>query len=183
MTSSSKTKRKPREGFVHVYTGNGKGKTTAALGLALRAAGYGLKVYVIQFMKGSVTYGELLSSKCVPNFTIKQFGRPDFVDKCNPAKIDITLAKKGFKHAEKILKDGKHDIVVLDEINVAIEWNLIKLDDVIRLIKSKPQNVELILTGRYAPQKIIDIADLVTEMREIKHYYQKGIISREGIDH
>ncbi|MFA5772705.1 MAG: cob(I)yrinic acid a,c-diamide adenosyltransferase [Thermoplasmata archaeon] len=186
MTPAPKTpkaNRKSRKGFVHVYTGNGKGKTTAALGLALRAAGYGLKVYIIQFMKGCVTYGELRSSKHIPNFTIKQFGRPDFVNKDNPAKIDIALAQKGLKHAEKILKNGKRDIVILDEINVAIEWNLIKLDDAIRLIKGKPQNVELILTGRYAPQKIIDMADLVTEMREIKHYYRKGIISREGIDH
>jgi cob(I)alamin adenosyltransferase len=183
MTVKSKTNVKSKKGFVHVYTGNGKGKTTAALGLALRAAGYGLKVYIIQFMKGSVTYGELLSSKNIPNFTIKQFGRPDFVNRDNPEKIDISLAKKGLKYAEKILKNGKHDIIILDEINVAIEWNLIKLDDVIRLIKSKPKNTELILTGRYASQKIIDMADLVTEMREIKHYYQKGVVSREGVDH
>lgn len=170
-------------GLVHVYTGDGKGKTTAALGLALRAVGHGLKVYMIQFMKGSIDYGELIASKQIPNLTIKQFGRAEFVDKANPKKVDISLAEKALSHAKTILAERKYDVVILDEINVALEWKLINLNDVIELIQQRPKNVELILTGRYAHPKIITIADLVTEMKEIKHPYQKGIKARKGIDY
>jgi len=170
-------------GLVHVYTGNGKGKTTAALGLALRAVGHGLKVYMIQFMKGSIDYGELIASRQIQNLTIKQFGRAEFVDKENPKEVDISLAEKALSHAKIVLAERKYDVVILDEINVALEWKLINLNDVIELIQQRPTNVELILTGRYAPPKIIAIADLVTEMKERKHPYQKGIEARKGIDY
>lgn len=170
-------------GLVHVYTGDGKGKTTAALGLALRAVGHGLKVYMIQFMKGNINYGELTASKQIQNLTIKQFGRAEFVSKKNPKAIDISLAEEALSHAKEVLGNKKHDVVILDEINVAIEWKLISLNDVIRLLQQRPKNVELILTGRYARPKIIAIADLVTEMKEIKHPYQKGIEARKGIDY
>jgi cob(I)alamin adenosyltransferase len=169
------------KGYVHVYTGPGKGKTTAALGLGLRAVGAGLKVYMIQFMKGR-RYSELDSVENIPNFTISQYGRDEFVSKENPKKIDIDLAQKGFVHAKNIIKNGKYDLVILDEINVAVDYNLIPLKDVIKLINEKPEKLELVLTGRYAHPDIIKSADIVTEMLEIKHPYQEGVNARKGID-
>jgi cob(I)alamin adenosyltransferase len=171
------------QGLIQVYTGTGKGKTTAALGLALRAVGKGLKVYMIQFMKGDIEYGEITTAKSMANFEIIQIGRPDFVDKANPAEIDIELANKALDHAREIIGCNKYDIVILDEINIAMDWKLIEVGKVIELIKSKPEHIELVLTGRYAPQEIIDIADLVTEMQEIKHPYNDGVEARDGIEH
>lgn len=169
------------KGLVHVYTGPGKGKTTAALGLGLRAAGAGYKVCVIQFMKGR-RYSEINSIEKLKNFSISQYGRDEFVSKENPEKIDIDLAQKGFSYAKEIIKSKKFDLIILDEINVAIDFNLISLDDVLKLIREKPEKLELVLTGRYANPKIIQIADVVTEMLEIKHPYQQGILARKGID-
>ncbi|HEY4715502.1 MAG TPA: cob(I)yrinic acid a,c-diamide adenosyltransferase [bacterium] len=170
-------------GYVQVYTGDGKGKTTAALGLAMRAVGHGFRVYMVQFMKGQIFYGELAAAgKLYPNFVIKQAGRPDFVNPEKPEKIDIKMAKNALKHSEKVVSSGKYDIVILDEINVAVKFNLLNVNDVLKLIKIKPSHVELILTGRYADPKILKAADLVTEMRLLKHYYNKGIMAREGIE-
>ncbi len=172
-----------KKGMVHVYTGNGKGKTTAALGLAFRAAGHNLRIYMIQFMKGNINYGELKSARRLsPRFYIKQVGRETFVDFENPDPEDKRLAKEGFMLAKQIVKEGKFDIVILDEINVAVYFKLIPVEDLIELINKKPEHVELILTGRYAHEKIIEAADLVTEMREVKHYFTRGIKSREGIE-
>ncbi len=176
-------KRGKRKGLIEVYTGNGKGKTTAALGLAVRAIGHGLKVYMIQFMKGGIKYGELETAKKMDNFEIKSFGRPEFVKKGEPEEIDVKLAKKALKHAEEVVRSGKYDVVILDEVNVAVEWGLIKLKDLIKVIKGKPGHVELVLTGRYAPKKVVEEADLVTEMKSIKHPLEKGIIDREGVDY
>jgi cob(I)alamin adenosyltransferase len=171
------------KGLVQVYTGNGKGKTTAALGLALRAVGHGLKVFVIQFMKGNINYGELESvKKLSPYLTIKQMGRETFVSKTNPDPIDIKMAQEGFALAEQAIKNREYDIVILDEINVAIDYGLIPLADLLHLIDSKPHTVELILTGRNAKFEIMDKADLVTEMVDRKHYYDKGIPARKGIE-
>ena len=174
---------KLRKGYVQVYTGNGKGKTTAALGLALRSVGHDMEVYVIQFMKGNIQYGELETARRLsPNLTIVQMGRETFVSKTNPAKEDIKWAEKGLALAKDVILNGKHDIVILDEINCAVDFKLIPLENVLELIDDKPKHVELVLTGRNADEKIIEKADLVTEMKEIKHYYLKGVKARVGIE-
>ena len=169
--------------MVHVYTGDGKGKTTAALGLALRAMGHGLKVYLIQFMKGDPEYGELRAGRRLDGLTIRQFGRTDFVDRDHPAEEDLALARQGLEHAREIMAAGRCDLMILDEINVALDFGLVPVKSVLELIESKPHDMELVLTGRSAPRPIIQAADLVTEMREIKHYYQQGRTARDGIEH
>jgi cob(I)alamin adenosyltransferase len=170
-------------GLIHVYTGHGKGKTTAAMGQAMRAAGQGYKVYVVQFMKGWPYYGELHTVGQHPNIVLKQFGRPDFVNKENPEPVDIRMAQEALDHARKIVRSGEYDLVILDEVNVALEWKLIELQDVLSLLDEKPEGVELIMTGRYAHPDVIARADLVTEMREIKHPYREGVLGRQGIDY
>lgn len=174
---------KLERGIVQVYTGNGKGKTSAAFGLALRAIGRGLKVYVIQFIKGGFDYGELYIVDKLPNLTLKAFGRGRFVTEKPPEREDIEFAEKAMALAEEVVKSDEYDIVVLDEINVALNLKLVKIERVLELIRNKPKHVELILTGRYAPDKIIEAADLVTEMREVKHPYNKGFQARKGIEY
>lgn len=171
------------KGLIQVYTGNGKGKTTAALGLAMRAAGHGLKVHIVQFMKGWPNYGELASVEKLPNVTIRQFGRPEFVDKKHPHPEDIHQAKEALKHAREAMLSGEYDILVLDEVNVALDFGLIELSDLLSLLKQKPEGVELVLTGRNAHPALIKRADLVTEMLDIKHPYHKGIKGRKGIEY
>jgi len=169
-------------GMLHVYTGDGKGKTTAALGLGMRAAGHGLKVIVIQFMKGQINYGELESAKKLPNFEIRQFGRAEFVDKKRPAQIDIDLARKGMDYAREVLGLRACDVLVLDELNCAVEWGLVPLSEVLAMLRSRPKDMEVVVTGRYAAKELLDAADLVTEMREVKHPYKKGVLGREGVE-
>ncbi len=172
-----------REGLIEVYTGDGKGKTTAALGLALRAAGHGLKVCIIQFMKGWPHYGELKAVNFVPGITLKQFGGPHFVDRNNPLPQDIEMAREALEEARRAMHSGLYDIIILDEINVALDFGLISLEEVISLLEEKPEKVELVLTGRNAHPEIIRRAHLVTEMKELKHPYRHGIVSRKGIDY
>ncbi|MEM0096079.1 MAG: cob(I)yrinic acid a,c-diamide adenosyltransferase [Candidatus Bathyarchaeia archaeon] len=174
---------KLEKGLVQVYTGDGKGKTSAAFGLALRAVGRGLKVYIVQFIKGGFDYGELYVVDKLPNLTLKAFGRGRFVTQKPPDKVDVVLAEEAFNLAKKVVESGEYDVVILDEVNVALSLNLISLEKVLELIKNKPKHVELVLTGRYAPNEIIEAADLVTEMREIKHPYRKGCLARKGIDY
>ncbi len=169
--------------MIQIYTGNGKGKTTAALGLAMRAVGHGLKVIMIQFMKGKINYGELESAKLLPHFTIEQYGRPEFVDRDNPDKEDIRLAKEAWKRTKQVIASQKYDMVILDEINVAVSFGLIQLKDVIELLERTPKKIELILTGRYMPEAFIEYADLVSEVREVKHHFQTGTPARKGIEY
>jgi len=170
------------QGYVQVYTGNCKGKTTAALGLALRAAGRGLMVQMIQFMKGGGPYGEhLAAEKLAPYLTIVQTGGKGWV-RDNPSQSDKEMAAAGFALAREIVAGGKYDVVILDEINGAVFAGLVPLEDLLELIAQKPRHVELVLTGRNAHEKVIEAADLVTEMREIKHYYKAGVKARVGIE-
>jgi len=169
------------KGYTQIYTGNGKGKTTAAFGLALRASGHGKKIFIGQFVKG-MKYGELDSiKKFSDTITLKQFGRNCFIEN-DPEPEDIRLAREGWNLVNKILKENSVDILILDEIGIAVYYKLISKKEVADFIKRKPQEMELILTGRYIPEELFELADLVTEMREIKHYYSKGIPAREGIE-
>lgn len=169
--------------LVHVYTGSGKGKTTAALGLALRACAHGWRVRMICFMKGDPNYGEVLISKTIPNFELIQSGLPTFVKKGEPSEEDIKLAREGLDLAKRTIREDKIDLLILDEINVAVDYGLLSLEEVVELVEGKPKNMELVLTGRYAHPEIVKIADLVSEVLEIKHPYQQGIQGREGIDY
>lgn len=170
-------------GLVQVYTGDGKGKTSAAFGLALRAIGRGLRVYVIQFIKGGFDYGELHAVEQLDNLKLKAFGSGQFITQKPPKQEDVKLAKDGLNFAENIVASGEYDVVILDEINVALNLNLIDVSDVDRLVKNKPKCVELVLTGRNAPPEILEIADLVTEMKEVKHPFKKGVPPRKGIEY
>lgn len=176
------THKRLQRGTVHVFTGNGKGKTTAALGCGLRAAGHGFNVLTVQFMKGR-RYGELDAAKHVPGFEIVQSGLDRFVEKGNPRPEDLELARRGFERASDAARSGQYDMVILDEVNTAVDYGLVALDGVLRLIEEKPRHVELILTGRYAHQKIKDAADTVTDMVEVKHHHNAGIEAREGIEY
>jgi len=171
------------KGLVQIYTGNGKGKTSAAFGLALRAVGRGLRVFIIQFIKGGFDYGELYAVEKLPNLELKAFGRGKFILEKPPAKEDVRLAEEALVLAEHVVKGGEHDVVVLDEVNVALNLGLIDVGRVLELVRSKPAHVELVLTGRNAPQELIRMADLVTEMREVKHPYNDGFAARKGIEY
>lgn len=168
------------KGYIQVYTGNGKGKTTACLGLAVRAAGAGLNVYIAQFLKNG-EYSEIKALSRFENITIEQFGMGKFVKGC-PSEEEIAAGKAGYLKLCEILKQNKYDVVIAEEGNVAVMCNILTEKDVLDLMDMKPDNVELIITGRGATKRIIEKADLVTEMQEIKHYYQKGVIARVGIE-
>jgi len=174
---------KDSKGLVQIFTGDGKGKTSAALGAVIRALGQGLRVYIVFFMKGDYPYGERRILSQLPNVTCVSFGSLEFVDPTNVKPEEIEQAKQALATAREAMLSGSYDLVVLDEVNIAVAWKLVELDEVIRLISDKPQNVELILTGRYADTKLVQQADLVTEMLKIKHPYDEEITSRKGIEY
>ena len=169
------------KGYIQIYTGNGKGKTTAALGLAFRAAGHGFRTYIAQFMKGQV-YGELISVRFIPEITIEQFGKDTFIHVDHALPEDIEMAEHGLEKAKQSMCSGSYQIIILDEINVALHFKLLTLDQVMNFLSIKPPAIELILTGRYAPKNLVEKADLVTEMMEVKHYYQQNVMARDGIE-
>ncbi len=169
------------KGYVHVYTGDGKGKTTAAIGLAIRAAGAGRKVFIGQFLKS----GEYSEHKALERFSdlieIKQYGRGCFIYGA-PEDEDIKAAREGLNEVRDIINSGEYDLVILDEANIAVYYKLFEVSKLLEIVRSRPEHVEIVITGRMADQSLIDEADLVTEMKEIKHYYKKGVIARPGIE-
>ncbi len=170
-------------GQVHVYTGNGKGKTTAALGVALRAAGAGLRVFIAQFVK-DMEYGEVLAIRrdLSGSVEIRLCGSGCFIDR-TPAEKDIDCARRGLAEASLAMASGQYDVVILDEANIATHFGLISPAELVDAVARRCDKVEVIVTGRYASQEILDVADLITEMKEVRHYYVKGVPSRSGIDH
>jgi cob(I)alamin adenosyltransferase len=181
--TTEKADMKLTQGLIQIYTGNGKGKTTAALGLAFRAVGREMTVCIIQFIKGGCTCGEHLAAlKLAPYLKIIRTGRGGRVNREKPADEDLFLAREALALAGEALASGKYNMVILDEINGAISCGLITVDEVIAVMDLKPPDVELVLTGRNAHERIIAIADLVTEMREVKHYFKEGVPARMGIE-
>jgi len=174
---------KNNKGMVQVFTGTGKGKTSAALGAVIRALGHGLKVFIVFFMKGKYPYGEFSTLSRLPDVDVASFGLRCLTDRANINPEEIEQAKLAMSAAREAMLSGNYDLVVLDEVNVAVNFKLIELDEVVRLIGDKPRNVELVLTGRYADARLIELADLVTEMVKIKHPYDKGVKARKGIEY
>ena len=170
-----------KTGYTHVYTGNGKGKTTTMLGLALRAVGAGLKIYIGQFHKND-EYSEVTAiRKYLPDITLEQYGAGELEGSALPS-FDITAAKDGLKRARQVIMSGEYDVVMLDEINIAVRYGLINSADVVDLIHNKPQELELVLTGRSAMPDVVDAADLVSNIQEVKHYFGAGVAARVGIE-
>jgi len=171
------------KGLVEIFTGDGKGKTSAALGITLRALGHGRRVYIVFFMKGKFPYGEQKVLAQLPNVTYESFGFLEFCDPNNVKPEEKEQATRALEAARKAMLSEEYDIVILDEVNIAAAWKLIDIDELIKFVEEKPEKVDLILTGRYADPKLVKIADLVTEMVKIKHPYDKGILSRKGLDY
>lgn len=169
------------KGYVQIYTGDGKGKTTAALGLALRASGHGLRTYIGQFMKGQ-RYGELEALRDNPYITLEQYGDVHHIYEGSVTTDDVARARRGLELAREAMHSGRYDIVVLDEVIVSIWFGLLETEDVLAFLDERPEEVEVVLTGRRAPQELIDRAHLVTEMRPVKHYYEQGVVARPGIE-
>ena len=172
-----------KKGLVEIFTGDGRGKTSAALGIVLRALGHDFRVCIIHFMKGNYPYGEQETLARLSGVTVRPFGRLSFVDPKNVEQEDKDEAKKALDAAREAMLSGDYDLVVLDEVNVASGWGLVGLDEVIRLVEDRPKDVELILTGRHADRRLMKIADLVTEMVAIKHPFDEGIEARPGLDY
>jgi cob(I)alamin adenosyltransferase len=171
------------KGLVQIFTGDGKGKTTAAIGAVIRALGHGLRVYIVYFMKGDYPYGERSILSQLPNVTMESFGTKGFADPANIKPEEKEQAKRALAAARGAMLSGSYDLIVLDEVNLAAAWDLVELDEVLKLIDEKPEGVELILTGRRADSKLVKAADLVTEMLKIKHPYDEGVAAREGIEY
>ena len=174
--------RETRKGVLLVITGNGKGKTTSGFGTVLRALGHGFKVAVIQFMKGRI-YGELEVLRSLPGVEVWQFGRNVFVDPKHLDPRDVALARQGMDKAWEIVRGAKHDLLILDEINVVADFGMVPTDEVLDLARARPRWMDLVATGRNAPAPLVELADTVSEVREIKHHYKKGIESRAGMEY
>jgi cob(I)alamin adenosyltransferase len=172
-----------RRGLVQIFTGDGKGKTSAAIGAVIRALGHGLKVYIVFFMKGDYPYGERSILSQLPNVTMESFGSAGFTDPANIKPEQKEQAKRALAAAREAMLSGSYDLIVLDEVNIAVAFKLVELEEVLRLIEDKPEGVELILTGRRADSRLIKSADLVTEMLKIKHPYDEGVAGRKGIEY
>ena len=170
-------------GLIQVYTGDGKGKTTCALGLALRAVGQGFKVFMVQFMKGRETgEAKAAADRLAPDMTLRYFGRPGLVNLRSPDPEDLTRVQEAWDLARQVILAGAHDLVILDEINLALTFNLVPLAEALEVLRVRPPWVEVVLTGRQAPPELVELADLVTEMRPLKHYYEAGVKARRGIE-
>ncbi len=182
MSGEAKQKQE-KQGLLMIYTGNGKGKTTAALGLAMRAVGHGRRVLMLQFMKGDDSYGECKAARMLPGFEIVQKGLPTFVERGNPGAEDLRLAGEAIAEARDALTSDKWDMVILDEINVAVDYGLVPLAAVLELLDARRPGLDVVLTGRGARPELVKRADMVSEVLEIKHHYQKGVPAREGIEY
>lgn len=169
--------------MLQVYTGTGKGKTTAALGVALRGSGYGLKTIMFSFLKDDPAYGEVKASKDMSLLEIRQVGRDAFVNFASPDIVDLQLCRKGWEEVQNSIRAKEADIYILDELNIVLATKMLPLAPIVDFLKLYQHQIEIILTGRGAPEEIIQIADLVTDMQEVKHYFHKGVSSRDGIDH
>jgi cob(I)alamin adenosyltransferase len=169
------------KGYVQVYTGKGKGKTTAAIGLAIRSLGAGWRVFIAQFLKAGEYSEHKALAKFSDHLTIKTYGRNVFI-KGRPEDEDIRLAQAAYEEIAEIVASGRYNLVILDEANVAVHYELITVDQILDLVDRRAEGVELVITGRYAHPHLIDRADLVTEMREVKHYYQRGVKARRGVE-
>lgn len=176
-----KAQLKSNNKMIQLYTGHGKGKTTAAIGAAIRASGAGMNVFIAQFVKG-MYYNELDVIKTIPNITLEQLGRDCFIEK-EPTQADIDAAQQGWNKVKAIIHQNKHDMIILDELCIALYYKLLDLNDVLEVLKSIDKKNEIIITGRYAPDELVELADLVTKMREIKHYYNNGTQARKGIEY
>lgn len=183
MQGASERARLRLRGLVEVYTGDGKGKTSAALGVALRAVGHGLRVHVIFFMKGDFPYGEQRALEQLPGASFECFGSQHFVDPRVVKEEEKEEAQRALEAARRAMESGQYDVLVLDEVNVASAWKLVDIEEVMELIERKPEDLELILTGRYADPHLVAMADLVTEMIEVKHPLKQGVLARQGIDY
>ncbi len=175
-------KKRSAKGLIYIYTGEGKGKTTSALGLALWAVGQGLKVYIVQFLKGRITGEILAAARLSPDMTLRSFGRPKFINMRAPAAEDLALAREGWNLARQVIEAGEHDLVVLDEVNRVLTHGFIPLEEVLETLRQRPAWVSVVLTGRQAPAELVAMADLVTEMVPVKHYYKAGVPARRGIE-
>lgn len=169
--------------MLQVYTGTGKGKTTAALGVALRGAGYGLKTMMFSFLKDDPNYGEARAFRFLPDFELYQVGRDAFVNFHNPDPVDLKMCRDGWEKAKQAISAHQADIIILDELNIVLCTKMLPVVEVVNFLKQYKSSLEIITTGRGAPEELIKVADLVTDMNEVKHYFHKGIASRNGIDH
>ena len=176
------TQKRLKQGLIQVYTGDGKGKTTCALGLALRAVGQGFRVFMVQFLKTDDTGEVQAARRLAPDFTMESFGTPGFPRLSEPDPETLAAARQAFARARQVILAGEHDLVILDEVNLSLAANLVPLAEMLEVLRRRPPHVEVVLTGRNAPPELVDLADLVTEMRPVKHYFEAGVKARRGIE-